>query len=58
MPECRIQQIVQRNPGRTGSYGLQVIVLDMLAKEKHRMAVQSIDFEVQGPRLATVEPIK
>jgi VWFA-related protein len=34
-----------------GDYALQVIVLDMLAKEKNRMAEQSIDFEVQDPAL-------
>ncbi len=39
-----------------GNYALQVIVLDMLAKEKHRMAVQSIDFEVQESQLATAKP--
>jgi VWFA-related protein len=40
-----------------GNYALQVIALDMLAKKKYRMAVQSIDFEVQGPQLAIAKPI-
>jgi VWFA-related protein len=34
-----------------GDYTLQVVVMDMLAKEKHREAVQSIDFEVQNPKI-------
>jgi VWFA-related protein len=34
-----------------GDYALQVVVLDMLAKEKNRVAVQSINFEVRGPQL-------
>ena len=41
-----------------GIYDLQVIVLDMLAKEKHRMALQSIDFEVQDQKKASTETIK
>jgi hypothetical protein len=35
-----------------GYYVLQVAVTDMLADEKDRMAVQSIDFEVQKPVIA------
>jgi hypothetical protein len=30
-----------------GDYVLQVIVTDKLAKEKYRMATQSMDFEVR-----------
>jgi len=37
-----------------GNYILQVVVKDMLAKEKHRTAVQSIDFEVQKPEIAKI----
>jgi VWFA-related protein len=39
---------------RPGDYILQVVVIDMLAKEKERTAVQSIHFEVQNPKLAEV----
>ena len=62
---------VQKNSGRMlgtgrmrlgrmppGIYDLQVIVLDMLAKEKHRMALQSIDFEVQDQKIASTDTIK
>lgn len=31
-----------------GAYAIQVVLLDMLAKEKYRVAAQSIDFEVQN----------
>jgi len=41
-----------------GIYALQVIVLDMLAKEKHRMALQSIDFEVQDQEIVSMDTIK
>ena len=33
-----------------GDYVLQVIVTDKLAKEKYRVATQSMDFEIQAPR--------
>jgi hypothetical protein len=33
-----------------GYYVLQIAVTDLLAENKNRMAVQSIDFEVQNPR--------
>ena len=39
-----------------GDYALQVIVLDMLAKEKDRVAVQSINFEVHNPALTLNNP--
>jgi hypothetical protein len=31
-----------------GDYVLQVIVTDKLAKEKYRVATQSMDFEIQA----------
>jgi hypothetical protein len=34
-----------------GEYSLQVIVMDMLAKEKNRVAVQFVNFEVQDSKL-------
>ena len=37
-----------------GNYILQVVVKDMLAKEKHRTAAQSIQFEVQKPEIAAM----
>ena len=37
-----------------GNYVLQVVVFDMLAKEKYRTAVQSIPFEVQNPKIVEV----
>ena len=38
-------QLVQASPG---DYDLQIIVKDLLAKEKASVASQSIDFEVPG----------
>jgi VWFA-related protein len=37
-------QLTQASPGH---YALQIIVTDKLAKEKYRLAAQSIDFEIQ-----------
>ena len=38
---------VQFGQAPPGDYMLQVIVTDKLAKEKYRIAAQSIDFEIQ-----------
>jgi VWFA-related protein len=42
---------MQLNKAVPGDYALQVVVLDMLANEKNRVAVQSINFEVRGQKL-------
>jgi VWFA-related protein len=49
---------IQLNKLPPGYYVLQVAVTDMLAEEKERMAVQSIDFEVQKPNAAAKSSIR
>jgi VWFA-related protein len=49
---------MQLNQLPPGNYVLQVAVTDMLAEEKERMAVQSIDFEVRKPDAAARPAIK
>jgi VWFA-related protein len=47
---------MQLNKILPGDYALQVIVMDMLAGEKNRVAEQYIKFEVQGAQLTSVNP--
>jgi hypothetical protein len=46
-------RLVQLPPGY---YVLQIAVTDLQAEEKDRMAVQSIDFEVQNPSAGGKKP--